>query len=305
MHVSAFKYHTLPFKHFYLLQRSTIQLLRFPFSYFLMPVFWFALSFVPVINWPRAMLIFFLIHVLLYPSSNGYNSYMDRDTESIGGVARPMQPTKQLFVITVIMDVTGIALSFLISPLFAATFIFYIICSRLYSYRNIRLKKFPIIGYLTVILNQGGVIFFMIYYGASEHFTTDAPWLGLVASSFLIGGFYPITQVYQHKEDAKDGVKTISMLLGKRGTFIFCAIMYAVAFSLLFVYYNLQRQLGSFFVLQVFFVPVIVYFMWWLLKVWKDGSFADFKHTMRMNWLAGTCTNLAFITLIILKYWQT
>ncbi len=203
------------------------------------------------------------------------------------------------------MDVAGVCLSLLISPLFTAAFIFYIICSRLYSYRNIRLKKFPIIGYLTVILNQGSVIFFMIYYGTDEYFTTSIPWLALVASSFLMGGFYPITQVYQHKADAKDGVKTISMLLGKRGTFIFCGCMYAMAFSLLFVYYFLHEQLGSFFVLQVYFIPVIVYFMWWLIKVWKNDSYADFKHTMRMNWLAGTCTNLAFITLILLKYWQT
>jgi len=287
-----------------LLQRSTIQLLRFPFSYFLMPVFWFALSFVPIINWPRAVIIFLLIHVLLYPSSNGYNSYMDRDTESIGGLANPMQPTRQLFKATVLLDVLGIALSFIISPLFALLFIFYIVCSRLYSYRNIRLKKFAIAGYLTVIFNQGAIIFFMVYYGASNNFSTQVPWQGWLAACFLIGGFYPITQVYQHKADANDGVKTISMLLGKRGTFIFCACMYAAAFSLLFAYYIARQQTGSFFVLQIFFIPVIVYFIWWLLKVWKNSALADFKHTMRMNWLAASCTNLAFITLLILKHWQ-
>ena len=123
------KYSILPGKLIYLLQRSTIQLLRFKFSYFLMPVFWFALSFVPFINWPRAIVICLLIHVLLYPASNGYNSYMDRDTDSIGGIANPMQPTRQLFIVTIIMDALGIALSILISPLFAAAFIFYIICS--------------------------------------------------------------------------------------------------------------------------------------------------------------------------------
>jgi len=269
-----------------------------------MPVFWFALSFVPVINWPRAAFIFLLVHVLLYPASNGYNSYMDRDTESVGGLANPMQPTRQLFNVTVVMDIAGVLLSFLISGVFAALYIFYIICSRLYSYRNIRLKKFAVIGYLTVIINQGGIIFFMVFYGASANFATNVPWPGLVAACFLIGGFYPITQVYQHKADAADGVKTISLLLGKRGTFIFCACMYAIAFSLLFFYYNSTRQMGLFFVLQVFFVPVIIYFLRWLVMVWKDGSTADFKHTMRMNWLASTCTNLAFITILILKLWQ-
>jgi 1,4-dihydroxy-2-naphthoate octaprenyltransferase len=269
-----------------------------------MPVYFFALSFVPAIHWPRAMLIFLLIHVLLYPSSNGYNSYMDRDTDSIGGLENPMQPTRQLFITTVVMDVLVVVLSLLISPVFTAAVVLYIICSRLYSYRNIRLKKYPILGYLTVILNQGGVVFFMICHGADEHFTTQVPWQGLVASSFLIGGFYPITQIYQHASDAKDGVKTISMLLGKRGTFIFCALMYTIAFGILFLYYAANKQTGSFLVLQIFFIPVIVYFLRWLLQVWKDERYADFKHTMRMNWLAGTCTNLAFITLIILKYWH-
>lgn len=269
-----------------------------------MPVYFFALSFVPAINWPRAVLIFLLIHVLLYPSSNGYNSYMDRDTDSIGGLENPMQPTRQLFITTVVMDVLVVLLSLLISPVFTAAVVLYIICSRLYSYRNIRLKKYPILGYLTVILNQGGVVFFMICHGADELFTTQVPWQGLVASSFLIGGFYPITQIYQHTSDAKDGVKTISMLLGKRGTFIFCALMYTIAFGILFLYYTANKQTGSFLVLQIFFIPVIVYFLRWLLQVWKDERCADFKHTMRMNWLAGTCTNLAFITLIILKYWH-
>jgi 1,4-dihydroxy-2-naphthoate octaprenyltransferase len=287
-----------------MLQRSTIQLLRFPFSYFLMPVYWFALSFVPNVYWPRAVLIFFIIHVLLYPSSNGYNSYMDRDTDSIGGLANPMQPTRQLFIATVVMDVLAVALSFIVSPLFAALLIFYIVCSRLYSYRNIRLKKYPVLGYLTVILNQGGVILFMVYYGSSVQWSTNVPWQGWLAACFLIGGFYPITQVYQHKADAKDGVKTISMLLGKRGTFIFCACMYTAAFSLLFVYYTVVALVSSFIVLQVFFIPVIIYFIQWFLQVWKDGAKADFRHTMRMNWLAATCTNLAFITLLILKHWQ-
>ncbi len=227
---------------------------------------------------------------------------MDRDTESIGGLANPMQPSRQLFVVTVVMDMLGICLSFIISYWFAGAYIFYIACSRLYSYRGIRLKRFAVLGYLTVILNQGGAIFFMVYHGADKNLSLHVPWQGMMAASFLIGGFYPITQVYQHKADAKDNVHTISMLLGKRGTFVFCALMYAVAFGLLFIYYNQQNEMRSFFILQIFFVPVAVYFLRWLIQVWKDGSFADFKHTMRMNWLAGTCTSLAFITLIILHY---
>ena len=266
-----------------------------------MPVYWFALSFIKDINTENAALIFFIIHMLVYPSSNGYNSYMDRDTTSIGGIENPSQPTKQLFFFTVVMDVMSILLSLIISPLTAACIFIYIMFSRLYSYRKIRLKKYAIIGYLVVILNQGGLIFYTVFHASNNNINATAPWLGMVCAILLIGGFYPITQIYQHKDDAADGVKTISMLLGKKGTFVFCSIVYAAAFALLFYYYHLIHQLFLFIILILFFLPVLVYFMVWFLQVSKNMSNADFKHTMRMNKLASTCTNLAFITLLILQ----
>ena len=284
-----------------MLQKSTVQLLRFPFSYFLMPIFWFALSFVPHINWCRAIFIFILLHGLLYPASNGYNSYMDKDEASIGGIKKPMQPTLQLFKLTVLIDIVGTMLSLFISIYFFAAYVCYIICSRLYSYRGVRIKRFPILGYITVIINQGMLVFFMVYHGSSQQMDTQMPWLPFVAAAFLIGGFYPITQVYQHKQDAADGVKTISMLLGVRGTFIFCALVYTVVFTLLFVYFYYRNNLVPLYVLQVFFLPIIVYFVRWVLQVWRNDFLADFKHTMQLNWLASTCTNLAFITLLILN----
>lgn len=141
----------------------------------------------------------------------------------------------------------------------------------------------------------------MIYDGAGNDPVTGVPLHGLAAASFLIGGFYPITQIYQHKSDAKDGVKTISMILGKRGTMIFCAIMYFIAFLFLAHYYILQHQLQSFIILQIYFIPVLVFFIHWTSRIWKHEGAANFKTTMRMNWLASTCTSLAFITLIFLQ----
>jgi len=267
-----------------------------------MPVFWFALSATNQINWSRTVLVFMLLHLVLYPSSNGYNSYNDRDTESIGGVANPMQPTKELYYITLGLDIFGLGLSFLVSPLFAGCFLFFIISSRLYSWRGLRLKKYPILGYLLVIANQGSLVFFAIAHGASNTLTTDIPFLLILAAGLLIGGFYPITQIYQHLQDRKDGVKTISILLGKRGTFIFCAVLYLMAFLCLFLHFRSLNRLHNFWIIQLFFIPVVLYFINWALVVWKDPEQASFKNTMRMVWLASTCTNLAFITLLILNH---
>jgi 1,4-dihydroxy-2-naphthoate octaprenyltransferase len=285
-----------------MIQKSTIQLLRIPFSFFLMPVYWFALSITSQIDYTRAVGVFILLHIFLYPASNGYNSYNDRDTESIGGLVKPMLPTKQLYYLTLALDLIGFAFSFVISSVFAACFLFFIICSRLYSWRGLRLKQYPILGYFLVILNQGTLVFFAIAHGVSSNLTMEVSFLLLLAAGLLIGGFYPITQIYQHVQDRNDGVHTISMLLGKRGTFIFCGILYLLAFICLFLYFQSKLMLAHFWVIQLFFVPVVLYFLNWMVAVWKNPSKADFKNTMRMVWLASTSTNLAFITLFILNH---
>jgi 1,4-dihydroxy-2-naphthoate polyprenyltransferase len=290
-----------------MLHRSTIQLLRFHFSFFLLPVYLFALSQVVYINTPRALIIFFILHVLVYPASNGYNSYMDRDETSIGGIKNPLQPTRQLFLVTVCMDMAAVALSFIISAWFAVGIACYILASRAYSYRGIRLKKHPIVGYLTVVIFQGAVTFWLVYYGSREPLELalqSSTLRGMVASSLLIGGFYPLTQIYQHQADARDGVKSISSLLGYRGTFFFTAIVYSVAFMLLAVHFFLQLEPDKFFVLATCMMPILVYFFVWARKVWKDPVAADFSHTMRMNLLASCCTNLGFIILLIWKLFE-
>ena len=252
------------------------------------------------INWYDAALVFVILHVLVYPASNGYNSYMDRDTSPIGGIKNPMQPTKQLFLVTVCMDITAVLISFFITWLFAVGIFCYILASRAYSYRKIRLKQFPIIGYLTVVIFQGAVTFFLVYHGADSNHTNSVPVIAMIAASLLIGGFYPLTQIYQHDEDLKDGVKTISNKLGYTGTFIFTGIVYVLAFCMLGLQFFLNLERASFLILQTFMLPVLVYFFVWFRKVFKNKKEANFKNTMRMNLLASICTNLGFITLLIL-----
>ncbi|WP_301932165.1 UbiA family prenyltransferase [Ferruginibacter sp.] len=284
-----------------MIKSSTIQLLRFQFSFFLMPVYWFALSQTNQINTVHAILIFIILHLLVYPASNGYNSFMDRDTESIGGIKTPLQPTRQLFYATILLDATAIALSCLISIYFVVGIIAYILASRAYSYRGIRLKQYPVIGYITVIFFQGAVTFFLVMHGSSADKTLSAPAFAMIAASLLIGGFYPLTQIYQHKQDKADGVNTLSLLLGYKGTFIFTAIVYFFAVSTLAYQLLSTLQQHGFFIIQIFFVPVLVYFFWWFRQVVIKHTAANFVNTMRMTLLASVCTNAAFITLFLIE----
>jgi 1,4-dihydroxy-2-naphthoate octaprenyltransferase len=282
---------------------STLQLLRFHFSFFLMPVYWFALGQVVDRDWMRALLIFVILHGLVYPASNGYNSYMDRDETPIGGIEHPLPPTRQLFWVTLAMDGIALVVGSILGLRFLMWLGIYILASRAYSYRGIRLKKYPIIGWLTVTICQGALIFLMVFEGshragvAVDSFSV-AP--AMLAASLLFGGFYPLTQIYQHEADRRDGVKTLSMVLGYRGTFIFTGVIYLVAFAVLAYYFKSTLQDKEFLVLATCLLPIVVYFMLWAIKVWRDPAAASFNNTMRMNLLASICTNGGFIAVLVM-----
>lgn len=287
-----------------MLSASTIKLLRLPFSVFLSPLYFFALSQSPHIQWDKAILVFFILHFLVYPASNGYNSYMDRDTESIGGLEKPPLPSRQLYLTTIVLDITAILLGFIVDPLFGLIMPVYIGASKAYSYRGIRLKKFPVIGYLTVIIFQGALTFWLVYYGSNATATIWVPWQGMVICALLIGGFYPLTQIYQHQQDRDDGVVTISYKLGYSGTFIFCAIVYFFAWLFMAQFFINNNEENKLWLVSIFFVPIIVYFIRWFIAVRKNSKAANFKNTMKMNWLAAACTNTSFIILLTWKYFE-
>ena len=287
-----------------MLSNATIKLLRLPFSIFLSPLYFFALSQVPEINWKNAILIFVILHFLIYPASNGYNSYMDRDNGPIGGLEKPPPASRELFYVTIILDGIAILLSLFIHfwvPLFLLS---YIGASKAYSYRGLRLKKYPLTGYLVVIIFQGALTFGLVYAASSATDPFQVPWQGMVISSLLIGGFYPLTQIYQHQQDLADGVHSISWKLGYKGSFVFCAAIYTLAWTFMAQFFINKGEGNKLLVLSIFFVPVLVYFTWWFLRVIKSNSAANFKNAMGMNWLASICTNLAFVTLLIWRWFE-
>ena len=283
---------------------NTIKLLRIPFSVFLSPLYFFALSQVPHIHLTKAILVFFILHFLVYPASNGYNSYMDRDTKSIGGLEKPPPPSRQLYITTIVLDISAIVLGFIVDPFFGLAMPLYIGASKAYSYRRIRLKKYPVIGYLTVIIFQGALTFGLVYYGSNVSTSIWVPWQGMAICALLIGGFYPLTQIYQHQQDLDDGVVSISYKLGYTGTFIFCAIVYLFAWLFMAQFFINKKEEDKLLLVSIFFVPIIVYFIRWFIAVRKNNSAANFKNTMKMNWLAATCTNTAFIILLTWKYFE-
>ncbi len=257
-----------------------------------------------IINVGKALLLFIILHLLVYPSSNAYNSLQDQDEGSIGLIKNPLQVDKRLGLVSIILDTLAITLSIFVSVSTAIAVLIYILVSRLYSNRKIRLKQYPVLGFLVVFIFQGAWIFYMVSLSLGDAFvhTLKGYHLWAFSASCLIGAIYPLSQIYQHETDRADGVITISYLLGKKGTFLFSGILFLIgSIAFLLPFYASEGVYGIILYL-IFQLPSLVYFNYWFFKVLRDEGEANFKHTMRMSLISATCMNAFFIFIFFFNF---
>lgn len=287
----------------YLPSKSAILHSRFLFSFFLLPVYVFAIGQAPEGDGVKALLVFVIWHLFIYPASNGYNSYFDKDEGSIALLEKPPATDKSLYIFSLFLDFVGILLALLVSLQFTFAVFIYGVLSKLYSHPSVRLKKYPVVSFMVVFIFQGSFVYWTSYSALSdtdlrEVWDDDFLIAGIICSC-LIGASYPLTQVYQHDEDAKRGDTTLSMILGVKGTFVFAAALFVLATALMFVYWNRADQLENFWLFLLFIVPVLAVFLKWVIRLKKDKSEANFKNMSKMTWVSGVAMCGYFLVLLV------
>ena len=282
--------------------RAIILHLRLPFSLFLLPVFWFALSQSVTPNLGNSLLVAFILHFLLYPASNAYNSYFDKDEESIGILENPPPVDQRLHYVAWGLDILALVLGTFVGWPFVLYLFLYGLISKAYSHDQIRLKKYPVWSWLIVSSFQGGFTYLMTLQAINnipldQLFTAQTLLAGLICTLNVMA-MYPVTQIYQHAEDARRGDLTLSRLLGIQGTFL-CALLVFMGSLLGFYIYFEGRS--PFYLLLVFILPAIIFFGLWFLRVRTDATRADFRSAMRMTILSCLGLNGFFLTLLLMK----
>ena len=294
-----------------MLSRATLLHLRIPFSLFLLPIFTFAVAVSPPgYELSRLALVFVILHLFIYPASNAYNSYMDRDTGPIGALEQPPPVTRELYWASLVLDTVGVLLGLLLDVTFALMLVGYTLISRAYSWRGLRLKRYPWLSWAVVALFQGGYTVLTVEQGLAGwtwHDLFGGYWPGygwaLLAATLLVGGSYPLTQVYQHGEDGARGDRTLSLVLGVRRTFLFSQAVLGAGGAVLLGYLYSYRGLGAAATVAVALLPVLGHFAWWMAQVWRDPAEASYRHTMRQNVIAGVCLTVAFVLLAPRLIW--
>lgn len=288
------------------MRRSTLLHLRIPFSFFLLPVFLFACATAQVSPASGSVIAAFLAwHLFVYPASNGYNSYFDKDEGSIGGLEKPPPVSRELYFVALLFDAAGITLGAFVSSDFALVLFVCGLASKAYSHPNIRLKKYPFVSLLVVGFFQGFFVFIgtvQAVTGKSWNEVLTAQYLLPAAlSSLMLFGSYPMTQIYQHKEDSRRGDRTLSLILGVRGTFIHTIAVFgfAVIGFMLYLRRYFSPAWAAGFLAAL--APVLLFFLWWMRQAFISPRYADFKNTMRLNLLSAVCLNGFYLLLWLAK----
>jgi hypothetical protein len=280
--------------------KSSWKHLRIPFSIYLLPVFLFATAVSPEIKFFNWLIVFFSLHLFLYPSSNSYNSYFDKDESSIGGLKHPPKVSKDLYTLSMLFFGAALILGLILSLHYMTMLLIYGLVSMAYSHPSIRLKKFPLLSWLTAGLFQGYYTFAMAYAGINDRGwevyveeTVSIP--GLLTTLMLLGS-YPLTQIYQHDEDRKRGDITLSLKLGVMGTFSFSGIWFFLAGAAFWVYFQRMDDEMAGWVFLGAMLPVVLYFFLWFLFVKKDpGKYICYEWAMGMNKISSIFLNAFFL----------
>lgn len=275
--------------------------LRIPFSFYLMPVFVFALAFAPDVAFGRALWVFVALHLFLYPSSNGYNSYYDKDEESIGGLKKPPKVTKGLYYLSHTFLVLALVLGLTVNWAFSSMLLVYSLVSMAYSHPRIRLKKYPYVSWWVAGFFQGFFTFIMVYTGLmgagwESFFLTDVI-IPAFLTTLLLWSAYPLTQVYQHGEDSRRGDQTLSLELGIEGTFTFSSVWFMISGAAFSWYFLAEKeQAWAFWGFLAALAPVMLYFLVWFYFIRLDSEkYANYAWAMGMNSISAIMLNLFFV----------
>ena len=280
--------------------RAILLHLRLPFSILLMPVYFFALSVSPNFTESSLLWVFLILHLLVYPASNAFNSYFDKDEGSIGLLKRPPKVHRGVYWSANLLDILALYLAWSkINWTFTLLVLGYILVSRAYSHPLIRLKKYPWYGWLAAGFFQGFYTFMMAYAGINgyglENLFRPSLLVPAVLTSLLLWGSFPLTQVYQHAEDEKRGDFTISRLLGLKGTFHFAVGMFLLADLGFILFFDHFHQAKYALIFQFFLAPIVLYFLVWYLMVRKHPRYASYGWAMGMNFISALALNAFFI----------
>jgi 1,4-dihydroxy-2-naphthoate octaprenyltransferase len=229
----------------------------------------------------KTFILFGILHFLVYPASNGYNSYFDRDKGSIGGLSAPPPVSTLLVLFVQFFDILAIFFTVLFIPKCLPGILAFIVASRLYSYYGVRIKALPWLSFIMVGAFQGAMVFCLVYQTMLP--MESFPYANAFIIFLYLLASYPVTQAYQIEEDLSRGDKTIASILGIGGSLLLTGALFLI-YQCLCIWLPIPRVT----VLILSGLPVIGLFCWGCYHYvkFKQIGYSFVRALILLNWLS-------------------
>ncbi|MCZ6747595.1 MAG: UbiA family prenyltransferase [Acidobacteria bacterium] len=224
------------------------------------------------------------------------NSAVDGDEGDVGYLDAPPPVPRGLAVFGVSIMVAALALSYMaaragyVGELFPLLLGGSLILSILYSVPPIRLKARAGYDMAVNCAGYGGITFLAGAAATTQPLDVAVLWAG-TGFAFLFASVYPLTQIYQMEEDARQGVRTLAVRLGRRGSLLLATVAAASALTCLALGIMARHPQTPLWAVLPLVLPVTLW-MRVLLPHLVSGGMACDKKTMYAGLRAWAVTDL-------------
>ena len=264
--------------------RSLLVHLRLHFQILLSPIFLWGFYLAGGTPDVRFWTAFLSLHVFLYGGATAFNSFYDRDEGPVGGLATPPPVTPELLPFSLIMQATGVLLAAAVGVAFLALYLATFMLFAAYSHPSTRLKGRPVAGLVAVALGQGLIAGLCgVAAAGSLAALSTLDWLGLLGAAGMTTGFYPITQLYQVREDLARGDVTFAAWRGARGTFRFALGLMGLSALLLSAVFLVMFGPGLAALLSPFCAGLLGTLWRWSHRYDPEAILANYRQVMRLH----------------------
>ncbi len=190
---------------------------------------------------------FLVIHLLLFGGATVYNSYWDKDEGPIGGLRTPPPLAPWTRPASLALQFGGLVLSLPMGWIYLVFYALSMLLFWLYSHPVYRWKGHPLLSLIAIGVSTGtnSLVFGYLAAGSGWDPLILVPAVGVAC---VMLSLYPVSQIYQRREDERRGDRTFAVVFGRRAVYRFFLLAYVSGIILVTVgFYILQPWLAAVF----------------------------------------------------------
>lgn len=238
--------------------------------------------FIEDLNFRNYWIQFFNVHLLLFGGATAFNSFWDKDEGPIGGLKYPPKMTPWMRPAAIVIMITSWMLAWEQSIFFHLFFGISFLLFWLYSTPMARWKSHPVLS-IFVIFQSTGCGGFMLGILAGGGWLELSSLAGACGAGLVLISMYPVSQIFQQKEDKLRADQTFAIKYGSTGVYRFFVISFLAGLLLIGAGLYLIRP---FWALLLSFSGLCGFFVVWFTLRKLKGESSEYAAVMKLKFTA-------------------